>query len=86
MTFDQILAFSLVGAVVVMLVWDKLRYDIVAVLALLAAVLSGLVPAKEAFAGFADDIVIIIASALIVSAVCLVMFGMSFVAALIYVA
>ena len=68
MTTDQILAFSLVGAVVAMLVWDRLRYDVVAVLALLAGVLMGLVPAKEAFSGFADDIVIIIASALIVSA------------------
>jgi di/tricarboxylate transporter len=68
MTTQQILAFSLVGAVVAMLVWDKLRYDVVALLALLAAVLSGLVPAKEAFTGFSDDIVIIIASALVVSA------------------
>jgi di/tricarboxylate transporter len=38
------------------------------VLALLASVLIGLVPAKKAFEGFADDIIIIIASALVVSA------------------
>jgi di/tricarboxylate transporter len=68
MTVDQILAFSLVGAVVALLIWDKLRYDVVAVLALLAAVFAGLVPAEDAFEGFADDIVIIIASALVVSA------------------
>jgi di/tricarboxylate transporter len=40
----------------------------VAALALLAAVLTGIVPAKEAFSGFSDDIVIIVGSALLVSA------------------
>ncbi|WP_207460568.1 SLC13 family permease [Azospirillum sp. SYSU D00513] len=68
MTVEQMMSFALVGAVVVLLVWDKFRFDVVAVLALLAGVLAGLIPAKEAFSGFADDIVIIIASALIVSA------------------
>jgi len=68
MTFEQTLSFALVGSVVTLLVWNRLRYDIVAVLALLAGVLSGLVPAKEAFSGFADEIVMIIAGALIISA------------------
>ncbi|HEX2559213.1 SLC13 family permease [Phenylobacterium sp.] len=68
MTGEQALAFGLVGAVVALLVWDRLRYDVVALLALVAAVLSGLVPAEEAFTGFADEIVIIIGSALVVSA------------------
>jgi di/tricarboxylate transporter len=40
----------------------------VAALALLAAVVVGIVPAKEAFSGFSDDVVIIVASALLVSA------------------
>src|SRR5205085_4635249 len=40
----------------------------VAVLALLVSVLIGIVPAKRAFSGFSDDIVIIVGSALIVSA------------------
>ncbi|CAO3409551.1 SLC13 family permease [Azospirillum largimobile] len=68
MTLQQFMAFALVGIVVAMLVWNRLRYDVVAVLALLTGVFLGLIPAKEAFSGFADDIVIIIASALIVSA------------------
>lgn len=68
MTFDQGLSFLLVGSVVVMLVWNRLRYDVVAVLALLAGVFMGLVPAKEAFTGFSDEIVMIIAGALIISA------------------
>ena len=49
-------------------VWGKLRYDVVALLALLAGIALGVVPAKDAFKGFSDDIVIIVASALIVSA------------------
>jgi len=68
MTLAQALAFALIGAVVAMLVWDRLRYDVVAVLGLLAGVAVGLIPARQAFVGFSDEIVIIIGSALIVSA------------------
>ena len=49
-------------------VWGRLRYDLVAVLALLAAIVAGIVPYDKAFSGFSDDIVIIVASALLVSA------------------
>jgi di/tricarboxylate transporter len=51
-----------------MFVWGRLRYDLVAVVGLLAAVLTGVVPSDKAFSGFSDDIVIIVASALLVSA------------------
>ena len=50
------------------LAWGRLRYDLVAALALIAAVLIGVVPYDRAFSGFGDDIVIIVASALVVSA------------------
>ena len=49
-------------------VWGRLRYDLVALLALLAAIATGIVPADKAFSGFSDDIVIIVACALLVSA------------------
>jgi di/tricarboxylate transporter len=68
MTIQQILAFAIVGGMMALFVWGRLRYDLVAVLALLAAVLVGIVPADKAFSGFSDDIVIIVASALLVSA------------------
>ncbi|MFO7276564.1 MAG: SLC13 family permease [Pseudomonadota bacterium] len=68
MTPDQALAFTILAAVVVLLVWDRIRYDIVALGALLAAVAVGIVPAEDAFRGFSDDIVVIVASALVVSA------------------
>jgi di/tricarboxylate transporter len=68
MTHEQALAFALIGAVVALLVWDRVRYDIVALLGLIAGVAIGLIPAKDAFSGFSDDIVIIVGSALVVSA------------------
>jgi di/tricarboxylate transporter len=68
MTLPQILAFTILAGMMGLFVWGRIRYDLVAVLALLAAVLVGIVPADKAFTGFSDDIVIIVASALLVSA------------------
>jgi di/tricarboxylate transporter len=68
MTLPQIFAFAIVAGMMALFIWGRLRYDMVAVLALLAAVLTGIVPHDKAFSGFSDDIVIIVASALLVSA------------------
>jgi len=68
MTLPQILAFAIVAGMMVLFIWGRFRYDMVALLALLAAVLTGVVPHDKAFEGFSDDIVIIVGSALVVSA------------------
>ncbi len=68
MTTPQIFAISIVAGMMVLFVWGRVRYDMVAVGALLVAVAAGVVPAKDMFKGFADDITIIVGSALIVSA------------------
>jgi len=68
MTLQQGLAFSIVGCAVAVFAWGRFRYDIVALGALLAGLVAGIVPAKQAFTGFTSDVVVIIASALIVSA------------------
>lgn len=68
MTTPQLLAFAILAAMMALFVWGRLRYDMVAVLALLAGIAAGIVPYDKAFSGFSDDIVIIVASALIVSA------------------
>lgn len=68
MTGPQILAFAILAAMMAMFVWGRLRYDLVALLALLAAVLTGIVPHEKAFSGFSDDIIVIVASALLLSA------------------
>ena len=67
MTTDQLILFGLLGLVFVFLVWGRWRYDLVAFVALLAALLTGLVPADEAFSGFGHPATIIIALVLIVS-------------------
>jgi di/tricarboxylate transporter len=68
MTLDQFLAFAIVAGTMALFVWGRLRYDLVAGLALLAGVIVGVVPFEAAFSGFSDDIVIIVGSALLVSA------------------
>ena len=67
MTYPQIASLLLVSAMMGAFLWGRFRYDIVALVALLAGVALGIVPAKEAFKGFSDDIVIIVGSALVVS-------------------
>ena len=68
MTLDQGIAFAIIIAMMALFAWGRLRYDLVALLALLAAIAAGIVPPAQAFTGFSDDIVIIVASALLVSA------------------
>lgn len=68
MTLEQSLAFAVLIGTVALFIWGRLRYDMVAMLGLLAGIVLGVVPMAEAFDGFSDEIVIIIASALVVSA------------------
>ena len=68
MTTAQILSFAVIGAMMAAFIWGRVRYDVVAAVALLAAVVVGVVPFDQAFTGFANDIVIIVGSALVVSA------------------
>ena len=67
MTLDQGLAFGIIGCTIGLFVWGRLPYDLVALMALLASVLVGIVPAEQAFRGLSDDVVIIVGAALIVS-------------------
>lgn len=68
MTTEQILAFAVIAIMMATFLWGRFRYDIVACATLLIAVALGLVPAADAFSGFSDDIVVIVGSALVVSA------------------
>ena len=67
MTQDQAMLFGLLIFVFVFLVWGRWRYDLVAFVALLIALLTGLVPKEQAFSGFGHPATIIIALVLIVS-------------------
>jgi di/tricarboxylate transporter len=68
MTQDQLLAFAVVAGMMVMFVWGRIRYDLVAGLALLVAILVGVVPFDQAFSGFSNDILVVVGAALLVSA------------------
>jgi di/tricarboxylate transporter len=68
MTLQQGLAFAVLGGMMILFLWGRLRYDMVAIVALLASMALGIVSPEEAFSGFSDDIVIIVGSALVVSA------------------
>ena len=67
MTQDQAMLFGLLLFVFVFLIWGRWRYDLVAFVALLVALLTGLVPKELAFSGFGHPATVIIALVLIVS-------------------
>lgn len=67
MTTDQIMLFGILVVLFGMLVWGRVRYDLVAFVALLVTVLVGLIAPEEAFHGFGHPAVVIIALVLIVS-------------------
>jgi hypothetical protein len=67
MTLPQILSIAVLVGMMALFLWGRFRYDVVAVMALLAAVAAGIVAPENAFSGFSDDIVIIVGSALVLS-------------------
>ena len=67
MTIDQIFLICLLALLVVVFVWERWRYDLVALTGLLIATLLGFVPADEAFLGFGHPAVVTVAAVLIIS-------------------
>jgi di/tricarboxylate transporter len=67
MTPQQAILFVILVLVFVMLIWGRWRYDLVAFIALMVALLSGVVPVSEAFSGFGHPATVIIALVLVVS-------------------
>lgn len=67
MTAQIWLIFAVLVVTLGLFVWDRWRYDVVAILALLIVVFTGLVPIEEAFSGFANPAVITVAAVLVVS-------------------
>lgn len=68
MTLEQTFAFVVIALMMAAFIWGRFRYDLVACGSLLLALSLGIVPFEKAFSGFSDDIVIIVGSALMVSA------------------
>ena len=67
MTAAQATIFGLLAGVLVLFIWGRWRYDIIALAALLAAVVTGLVPAGDAFLGFGHPATVTVAMVLIMS-------------------
>jgi len=67
MTADQGLILGILLATIAMFLWGRWRHDMVALAALLACVVAGLVPPADAFAGFGHPAVITVACVLVLS-------------------
>ncbi len=67
MSPDQATIFAILVAVFVLFVWGRWRYDIVALLALLVAVVAGVVPFSGAFRGFGHPATVTVAMVLVMS-------------------
>jgi di/tricarboxylate transporter len=63
----HVVLFLIIAVTIAGFVWGRLRYDVIAGLALLASVYSGIVPADAAFLGFGHPAVITVAAVLVIS-------------------
>lgn len=68
MSVPQWLSLITLVGMMGLFLWGRFRYDVTAMIALLVALLLGIVKPADAFKGFSDDIVIIVGSALVLSA------------------
>lgn len=64
---DQNIVFITLGVALILFIWDKFRYDVVAFLALFTLVVFGIIPSEDAFTGLSHPAVITVAAVLIIS-------------------
>lgn len=64
---QQVIVFLVLAIAMVLFMWGRWRYDLVALLALLALTLVGIIPADQAYLGFAQPAVVTVAAVLIIS-------------------
>ena len=67
MNSEQLFLLGLLGVLLVFFIWERWRYDLVALSALLLSTLLGFVPSEEAFLGFGHPAVVTVAAVLIIS-------------------
>lgn len=68
MTQDQLMIFILLGTMLILFSWGKIRYDVISLGALCISALIGLVPVQGMFRGFGHNAVITVAAVLVISA------------------
>jgi len=64
---EQTVVFASLGVALVLFIWGKPRYDIVALLVLIFLTAWGIIPKEDAFLGFGHSAVITVAAVLVVS-------------------
>lgn len=67
MLYEHWIIFSTLIVTLVLFVTGRLRYDVVALFALLVVTLTGLVPVEQAFSGFSNPAVVTVAAVLVLS-------------------
>ena len=67
MTAEQWSIFGILAVTLALFAWGRWRYDIVALIALLVAAVTGLVPADDMFAGLGHPAVVTVAAVLVLS-------------------
>lgn len=65
---DLLLVFAILMVTTLMFMWGRLRSDLVALLSMLALLLTGIITAEEALSGFSNNLVIMIAGLFVVGA------------------
>ena len=67
MSSDQIILLGLLGTVFILFIWERWRYDIVAVGILVVGTVAGVISPSDAFQGFGHPATITVAAVLIIS-------------------
>ncbi len=67
MTWEQAAILAVLAGALAVFVWDRWRYDVVAMTSLMVCVLLGLIEPEAAFAGFSNPAVITVAAVLVIS-------------------
>ena len=64
---DQSIVFLLISTTLILFIWGRIRYDLVAFIALISGAIVGVIPTQNVFSGFGHPAVVIIALVLIIS-------------------
>ena len=67
MTWEQAAILTVLAGTLAVFVWDRWRYDVVAITSLMVCILLGLIGPEAAFAGFSNPAVITVAAVLVIS-------------------
>ncbi|MBU9723894.1 MULTISPECIES: SLC13 family permease [Bacillaceae] len=68
MNLELVVTFTILVITIILFIWDKIRSDLVALLSLMALLLSGVITTGEALSGFSNSVVVMIAGLFVVGA------------------